>query len=92
LSYENTRPAFLGDTPGAPGWQERRYSDGTARVIDEAVQRIVEQAFRRTVAALENQREVLERGASQLLEKETLDEKDLQALRTHLRPPAVAAQ
>jgi cell division protease FtsH len=44
----------------------------------------VDAAFRRTVNLLRTQREVLERGARLLLEKETLDEPDLLAL---VRPP-----
>jgi len=60
---------------------ERGYSEATAREIDSAVKSIVEAAFRRTVNLLRAQREVLERGARLLLQKETLDEADLLALR-----------
>jgi cell division protease FtsH len=86
VSYESARPSFLGNAPGAEGWHERRYSDVTAHEIDAAVQAIVERSFARTVAILESQRPVLEHGARLLLEKETLDEKGLEALRTELRP------
>jgi cell division protease FtsH len=67
---------------------ERGYSEATAREIDSAVKSIVEAAFRRTVNLLRAQREVLERGARLLLQKETLDEADLLALR---QPEAVGA-
>src|SRR5438874_618302 len=81
VSYEKTQRSLLGDTPGAPPYTERSYSEATAREIDSTVKSIVDQAFRRTVNLLRAQREVLERGARLLLEHETLDEADLLALR-----------
>jgi len=87
--YEKASHSFLGGPeqgPMAPA--ERGYSEATAREIDSAVKSIVEAAFRRTVNLLRAQREVLERGARLLLQKETLDEADLLALR---QPEAVGA-
>jgi cell division protease FtsH len=81
VSYEKNQRNLLGDTPGAPPYTERSYSEATAREIDSTVKSIVDQAFRRTVSLLRAQREVLERGARLLLEHETLDEADLLALR-----------
>jgi cell division protease FtsH len=80
--YEKTQHSFLGgmEQPQMP-YTERGYSEATAREIDSAVKSIVEAAFRRTVNLLRAQREVLERGARLLLQKETLDEADLLALR-----------
>jgi cell division protease FtsH len=93
VSYDQERPMFLQGAPGVGGWNERSYSDETAHAIDGAVQRIVERAFARSVAILEQQRDLLERGAAQLLEKETLDETDLRALQAQIRPEkAIAAQ
>jgi cell division protease FtsH len=91
VSYEEPRPAFMPSVPGEAGWHERRYSDETAHAIDAEVQRILETAFKRTVAMLERQRDVLEAGASLLLEKETLDEPDLEALRHKLHADAELA-
>jgi cell division protease FtsH len=91
VAYDIDRPSFL-EGPLAPGTRERRYSDQTAHEIDRAVQRIVEQAFQRTVELLRRQRAVLERGAAQLLEKETLDEADLRALLGSAVPAPVPAQ
>ncbi len=68
-------------------YTERSYSEATAREIDATVKAIVDAAFRRTVNLLREQRDILERGARQLLEHETLDENDLAAL---LKEPAVA--
>jgi cell division protease FtsH len=73
-----------------PGGRERRYSDETAHAIDQAVQRIVERAFERTLELLRRQRPVLERGAVQLLQKETLDEADLRALVSDAPTPLAA--
>jgi cell division protease FtsH len=93
VSYEEPRSAFLRGAPGVDGWHERRYSDETAHAIDAEVQRILETSFRRTVSMLERQRDVLEEGAAILLEKETLEEPDLEALRRKLHADAeLAAQ
>jgi cell division protease FtsH len=77
VSLEDSRPTFLGGVPQAP-WQEREYSEQTAREVDCAVRKIVEQAFERAVSLLERNRMQLENGARLLLEKETLTETDLQ--------------
>ena len=67
---------------------ERSYSEETAREIDEAVQRIVERPSAGPWHCSERQRELLERKRlALLLEKETLDEAELEAL---LKQPAVA--
>jgi cell division protease FtsH len=85
VSYEVQRSPFLIGTPMDQGWGERRYSDDTAHAIDRAVQGIVEDAFKRTVSILTEHRPLLERGARLLLEKETLDETELQVLRGELQ-------
>jgi cell division protease FtsH len=93
VSYDQERPMFLQGAPGVGGWNERSYSDETAHAIDGAVQRIVERAFARSAAILEQQRDLLERGAALLLERETLDEGDLRGLQAQIRPEkAIAAQ
>jgi cell division protease FtsH len=91
VSYDAERPAFL---PGIPAPMEQRsYSDETAHSIDLAVQRIVEHSFDRCVGLLEQRRALLESSAALLLEKETLDEADLDAIKAQLVPEkAVAAQ
>jgi cell division protease FtsH len=92
VSYDAERPSFLQGVP-AHGWEQRSYSDETAHAIDQAVQRIVESVFARTVGILQRQRDVLERGANLLLEKETLDEADIEVLQAQIRPEtSVAAQ
>ncbi len=89
VSYDAERPAFL---PGIPAPMEQRsYSDETAHAIDQAVQRIVERCFDRCVRLLEQQRDLLERSAALLLEKETLDEADLDAIKAQLGSEKAAA-
>ncbi len=87
--YEEERQSFLGGDSSSPfPFQQRDYSEETAREIDCAVREIVSDSFARTVALLNERREVLETGARLLLEKETLVEDDLQALREALPQPA----
>jgi cell division protease FtsH len=69
--YDAPKSAFLGQGE-APTYLERRFSEDTARDIDEAVRKIVDEAFRRTIAILRQNRSVLERCAAVLLQKETL--------------------
>src|SRR5579863_8231849 len=85
--YEKNPHSFLGGEQQQMTYLERSYSEQTAREIDAAVKRIVDDAFRRTVTLLRAQRDTLEKGAHLLLEHETLDEADLAALR---KEPAVA--
>jgi cell division protease FtsH len=90
VTYEADRPTFL-EAGFAPAARERRYSDATAHAIDRAIQTIVEQAFERTLEILRRQRAVLDRGATVLLQKETLDEAELRAL-LGSAPAPLAAQ
>ena len=78
VAYESERRSFLGDN--LPMGSERSYSEETAREIDRAVRGIVEHTFKRSVGILTERRATLERGATLLLEKETLVEQDLKAL------------
>jgi cell division protease FtsH len=77
VTYDNEPIGMLG--PGM-GLQRRDYSNETAREIDGAVRRIVDQAFVSARAILDRNRPVLEDGARLLLEKETLAETELQPL------------
>jgi cell division protease FtsH len=80
VSLEESRSTFLGGVPQAP-WQEREYSEETAREVDCAVRKIVEAAFARAVDVLKKNRVQLEGAAKLLLEKETLTEAELAAFR-----------
>ncbi|MFN3515306.1 MAG: ATP-dependent zinc metalloprotease FtsH [Phenylobacterium sp.] len=78
VSYDREPRSFLstGDAP-APFLREKDFGDATSDAIDEEVRTIVEAAFKRTVEILESRRSALERGARLLLEKETLEEREL---------------
>ena len=78
VAYESERRTLLGDA--LPMGSERSYSEETAREIDCSVRAIVDQTFKRAVGILTERRATLETGATLLLEKETLNEQDLQAL------------
>ncbi len=91
VAYESERTPFLQPAPGQ-AVTERHYSEQTAREIDLAVRRIVEECFERALGILERNREILERCARRLLEVETLDEEELRRLTADLvKEPALAA-
>ncbi|HOU94510.1 MAG TPA: hypothetical protein PLU22_25840, partial [Polyangiaceae bacterium] len=78
VAFEAEPRSHLG--PAGEALRPRSYGDDTAREIDCAIRRIVLSAFERAVASLRDNREVLERSARLLLEKETLDAADLEVL------------
>ena len=82
VAWEEERRNFIAGTPLPPS--ERRYSEETAREIDDAVRETVNRAFEAASGILARGRAVLERGAKELLEKETLMEGDLHELRNEL--------
>ncbi|AWN17162.1 ATP-dependent zinc metalloprotease FtsH [Salinisphaera sp. LB1] len=85
VTYDNERPSYLG--PGYPGQGQRLFSEHTADAIDRAVRTIIHDVFERVYTALEKNRAVLERGAQELLEHETLEAADLDRLEMDLAEP-----
>jgi cell division protease FtsH len=85
VSYDAERQSYLGMAGALPA--ERTYSEETAREIDCAVRGIVDAAFDRTVMLLADRRSLLERGAQELLRKETLNEQDLAGLHAEAAAP-----
>jgi cell division protease FtsH len=77
VAYDRETRSFLGgaELPMAP--HEQDYGDKTATVIDDEVRQLVQSAMDRAVNILREKRQVLERSAERLLEKETLEERDL---------------
>jgi cell division protease FtsH len=75
VAYEEERSPFLAGAPVMPG--PREYSEDTARQIDVAVREFVGKAYDKALGILTRERALLERGAKQLLEKETLAEAEL---------------
>jgi cell division protease FtsH len=88
VAYEEERPPFLG---GPLPQGHREYSEETAREIDVAVRAIVSAAYEKSRAILLKQKNLLERWALKLLEKETLAEAELDELRRAIAPSAPAA-
>jgi len=80
VRYEDEGPLLLPPVPGLATTARRDYREATAREIDEAVRRLVEAAFARATATLVERRAALDRGAAQLLERETLAGPELAAL------------
>jgi cell division protease FtsH len=60
--------------------ESRDFSEGTARIIDEEVQRILSEAETRAYSLLEKNREDLDRLAHALLQQEELDREDVAKL------------
>ncbi|HSH43932.1 MAG TPA: AAA family ATPase, partial [Arenicellales bacterium] len=83
VTYEETKPRFLDNQPGAASNLEH-LSEATRSSIDEAVRRIIRTVFDRAFAILEENRDILDRCARELLEKETLDQAELEALTADL--------
>jgi cell division protease FtsH len=83
VAYERPRSPFLDVT----GQQhvERPHSEATARAIDHAVRRLVDEAFDHAKAILAARRELLDEGAALLLAKETLTETELAPIAARAR-------
>ena len=91
VAYDSERSPFLQPAPGQ-AYLERRFSEDTAREIDLAVRRLIDEAFDTTLALLAINRELLERSARELLQVETFDELKLKELTAELRRPDDAAR
>ncbi|MDB5862629.1 MAG: cell division protein FtsH [Betaproteobacteria bacterium] len=83
VAYESASPRFLDVPEILP--RERQFSEEVAREIDRAVKAIIDEAFRKAHHALFRNRRVLDLGAEQLLQKETLNEDELKALANEVR-------
>jgi cell division protease FtsH len=80
VAYDRDPRAFLAgpDLPMTP--HEQDYGEKTATAIDDEVRSLVQHAMDRATGILNEKRDILERSARRLLEKETLDEKELTTL------------
>ena len=86
VAYDRIRQQFLPGAQQPGGWFDRSYAEETAREIDCAVREMVARAAERAFAELEKRRNVLEKGAKLLLEKETLSAADLKRLLNGRKP------
>jgi cell division protease FtsH len=87
VAYEEERSPLL----GVPTPAMRDFSEQTAREIDVAVRDILRAAYDKALAVLTRERALLEKGAQQLLEKETLAAAELDAYRGAIAPPRHAS-
>jgi cell division protease FtsH len=88
--YRERPSAFLGQV--AMGPQPRgEYSEATAREIDLAVRRLVDDAFATATETLKKRRKDLEAGVKLLLEKEVLTADEFPALKPASPPPETKA-
>ncbi len=60
--------------------QRREISERTAQMVDDEVKRLVDEAYARATAIIADNRELLDRIADALLERETIDRDDLDRL------------
>ena len=71
--------------------EQRNYSDEVAAKIDAEVRDIIDRAYQRAKDALTSHREVLDRLAALLIEKETIEGEEFESLFTGVLPPRDAA-
>lgn len=83
VAYEAEAGSFL--VGQVQAWRPKDYSDGTAEAIDEAVRKLIDEAFARARDILERHKDILDTEAAHLLEKETLGTQELEGLATALR-------
>jgi cell division protease FtsH len=57
--------------------QRREISERTAQMVDDEVKRLIDEAYARAMGILSENRELLDRIADALLERETIDREDL---------------
>ena len=76
IGYTSDGPGYLGDN----GLTSRPYAETTQRAIDEEVARLLREAQERATSLLSSHRPELDRVVALLLEKETIDGSELQAV------------
>jgi len=77
IGFSTEGPGYL---DGQQQFQSRQYSEGTQQVIDEEVSRLLSEAEARATALLHGNRRALDALIALLLERETIDGEELQAV------------
>jgi cell division protease FtsH len=93
VAYDRDPRSFLTgpNLPSPPS--DRDYAEETAAAVDREVHAIVEKTFERTLTLLKQRRQLLERTARRLLDKETLEEAELaEIIGSERQPPGIAAE
>jgi len=85
VAYDRDPRTFLTGPDLPPPPRQQDYAETTAAAIDDEVRLLVQSAMDRALGILKEKRDILERSARRLLEKETLDERELTDL---IGPPA----
>jgi cell division protease FtsH len=80
IAYERDPGNFLAGADRPFPVREREYAEETAASVDHEVRAIVDRVFERAQGILKARRAILDRAAHKLLEKETLEQSDLEAL------------
>ncbi|MEO6530173.1 MAG: ATP-dependent zinc metalloprotease FtsH [Specibacter sp.] len=73
---------------GASAGHDRDYSEAVASMVDEEVRKLIDQAHDDAYEALIANRDILDRLALELLERETLNQAEIAEIFTDLRKPA----
>ena len=76
VSYDSNEEVFLGRDYG----HSRLYSEKTAAEIDDEVKSIIGRLYEKTKTLITDNKDILERVAGALLEKETLNESEFEAI------------
>ena len=66
--------------PGVEDFRDRSHSEQTAREIDQEIKRIIEESLEKARHILETRRKALEALAERLIEKETIDNRELREI------------
>jgi len=80
IAYERDPGNFLAGADRPFPTREREYAEETAASVDHEVRAIIDRVFERAQGILKARRAILDRAAHKLLEKETLEQSDLEAL------------
>jgi len=80
IAYDRDPGNYLAGSDQPFPVREREYAEQTAATVDHEVRAIVEGVFQRAQGILKKRRAILDRAAGKLLEKETLEQSDLEAL------------
>jgi cell division protease FtsH len=83
VAYERQHAPFLAQLP--PFGAERAHGEDTARRIDEAVRKLIDEAYGQALSGLQARLALLREGAQQLLAHETLTEAELAPLAERAR-------
>ena len=80
IAYDREPGNFLAGPDRPYPAREREYAEETAAAVDHEVRAIVDRVFQRAQSLLKARRAILDRAARTLLEKETLEQSDLDAM------------